>query len=210
MIKRYKKILFAVVLFLSCLMQLDSAVAVESKTAQITDKSNDNSYAEDPDLKLSIEELKKKYPITWLKRKYGDYRYCAGPDDEFTVDEEHLPKNLICSFIGIGNNFKTNKESRRYKKMHFKDFSESQIKSIFVNYDPKQGDDMREWHVVGLVFEYFDNKPEEQLTDQEKSLKKFIFLKRISYPFGHITECAFIMENFDMKTPCSSLFPNQQ
>ncbi len=30
---------------------------------------------EDPDLKLSIEQLKKKYPIGWLEKKYGKQAY---------------------------------------------------------------------------------------------------------------------------------------
>lgn len=71
---------------------------VDSK-AQATSIKNVESTSDDPDLKLSIEELRKKYPIDWLKKKYGevsgDSCVTAG---EYDINEVNVwPCGTICA-----------------------------------------------------------------------------------------------------------------
>ena len=73
MIEKYKKVFTTTALIISFLMHLDSAFAVESEAAQATTKSSHNSSIEDTDLQLNIEELRKKYPLTIIK-KFSDNR----------------------------------------------------------------------------------------------------------------------------------------
>ena len=113
---------------------------------------------EDPDLKLSIEDLKKKYPIDWLEKKYGEAseKYCDDGDDEPWLREvkswpcgpacnekevcskdcynsqKPLPKNLICSFFKQSYDKNVN-EWVADPVARFKDFSESEIKSSFLH-----------------------------------------------------------------------------
>ena len=100
-----------------------------------------NSEIEDPDLKLSIEELKKKYPIDWMRNKYGDQnnKFCKDGDSFPSVASwpcgpfcsknlerkncpntcycykdgcnKNLPKNLVCTFSEFKSSY--DKESKR-------------------------------------------------------------------------------------------------
>jgi hypothetical protein len=113
-----------------------------------------NSFADeeviDPDLKLSIEELKKKYPIDWFEKKYGNYldNGCEGGDFEGEV-------NAVCLFFydreSLNQFLEENHKSIFIKKSAtteqildtlsakfldvFNELDESQIKSIIVHYN---------------------------------------------------------------------------
>lgn len=88
--------------------------------------------------------------------------------------------------------------------MHFRDFTEGQIKSAFINYSLKQDSDMRLWHIVGIVFKYFEDKSTIQLTDKEERIKNFIFSEKIFVTFKNPVDCAFIKKSFNLKTSCPS------
>lgn len=118
----------------------------------------------DPDLDLSIEELRKKYPIDWLKERFGNQNqeFCklegafpvhlkwpCGPFCDKYPEIKDCPvrcytknkipdiaDNLICSFSGN----KLVKIRNRYKHLNqplikLKDFSIAEIKSAFLEYN---------------------------------------------------------------------------
>jgi len=126
---------------------------------------------EDPDLQLSIEELRVKYPIDWLEEKYGKVTpsNCLIVDDDPESGEAVIreisswpcgeackkhpqqkncpkaclytgPENLVCTFFkGI---YEKNSQGREFfmekPAVQFGDFSTSEIKSIFVHYNPNE------------------------------------------------------------------------
>lgn len=179
---------------------------------------NINSFAEtitDPDLDLSIEKLRKKYPITWLSEKYGDNNWCLDWKDAENIPNSNNystkkdyedakkdykkyskskpPKNLICSF------YKKQNFQEPYKEMNFGNFSENEIKSIFAMIPEER--DLREQQIIGIVFRFFEEKENSVLTPTELRIKNFIFSKRIIKQFH--SSCGWISSEFDLKTLCS-------
>ncbi len=102
-----------------------------NNSANQTEISTQENSAEikDPDLDLSIEELRKKYPINWMEEKYGDYMRdgCEDPGDVARI----IPDKLICRFVGSEEN--SEEDIRIIRLDVFKDFSENQIKSIILH-----------------------------------------------------------------------------
>ena len=112
-------------------------------------KVNLESEIIDPDLKLSIEELRKKYPIGWMNEKFGNYfdNGCEGGDDS----EENSKHVVVCQFFlnekTMMDYVKMNDNSNGYKYLTLKqikkvfsakllnafDLTEAQIKSIILN-----------------------------------------------------------------------------
>ncbi|MES2961503.1 MAG: hypothetical protein V4694_03865 [Pseudomonadota bacterium] len=126
--------------FLTALTLLSSLMFAHAAFAQISKSQIQNSEqsVEDPDLKLSIEELRKKYPIEWFDSKFGEYYKCA-TDSEGEYDD---PK-LICR-LTINKNYFKNKLRDGSKIKLFdplRQLNESQIKSIIVHHSNKVYDD---------------------------------------------------------------------
>jgi hypothetical protein len=185
-----------------------------------------NSFADeeviDPDLKLSIEELKKKYPIDWLKEKYGEVTEseCDVGEDEPDLLEvdfwpcgpvcsnnknlscpkecyknyKSKPENLVCSFFKHGYEKQADSFKERYVSKpvaRFEDFSETEIKSAFIYYNFRseafcsvfKDDCYRSQQIMAISFIHFLNI-EENLSEEEMSLNRFIFSKKINVRFN--------------------------
>lgn len=133
------------------------------------------SFAEvaiqDPDLNLSIEELRRKYPIGWLEKKYGSYENCDEADGGFFYKglNKNPPANLICSF---------EKDGSLSKKIKFKDLSIKEIKSVFC-YDSS---DPRASEVVVMVLKHLDEK-RSFFTKKEEEVYRFIKSEKIAKSF---------------------------
>jgi hypothetical protein len=118
----------------------------------------------DPDLDLSIEELRKKYPITWMEEKYGVVipKDCDVGEDEMELAEvESWPcgtickkypnvkncpkrcykhtdsKNLVCSFFKIS--YSDQRRMIKSPMARFSDFLIPEIKSAFLYYNFETG-----------------------------------------------------------------------
>ena len=94
---RFKKYLSLLFFYLLLIFTTNNSFALDSnQDSTINQKAE---IIEDPDLKLSIEELRKKYPIDWLSRKYGNVSgencVTAGSYDIDEVDA--WPCGPICS-----------------------------------------------------------------------------------------------------------------
>ena len=187
MIKKYKKILLAAALLLNFLMPLDYAFAVEAKTAQ---KVNPNdSGLKDPDLKLSIEELRKKYPITWFDKKYGEY-----PDCEDTESDRPSSENLVCGF--------TDNKAEVVEGVFpeilidvFKDFNEAQIKSIIIHKDKKSYNDARIDHIITIIFREISNLKNQSLLINK--IRNFIYYDQVMLSFKELP-CEVLKEYVDV------------
>ncbi len=186
---------------------------MKSNMKSSTTKQSTKEIA-DPDLKLSIDELKKKYPIGWLEKKYGSSNHpsCGSSDGAFEYDGP-IPNNLQCSFIKLEYNInhKTNKTEEIYTPLFsFNDFSASEIKSIFINIDKILKDnrdkgglveiDYRIYEICGIVLSYFERNPLNALNDREKKLKNFIYSDQIMERLQKFDECKNIKQNFRLKT----------
>jgi len=147
------------------------AAETKPKTAQIKQEF------EDPDLKLSIEELRKKYPIDWLAKKYGDYNeYCRTDDCEYNCPTK--PKNLVCTFYYDPFRIGYFEDA---KKVSLDDFSESEIKSVFVNYGihKQLGDDGRLFGMIDVFIDHFMNKKPGTLIEKEERVLRFAFAPEV-------------------------------
>ena len=135
---------------------------------------------EDPDLKLSIEELRKKYPIDWLEKNYGDINLCPDLDDPEPVD---VSENLVCNFHDF--------------EYSIENFSEKEIKSIVVNTmnQKYKNTDFRIKQIAGIIFKYFNNKRDTDLTKEEKKLKKFIYSKQVMKSFQGREGCTIVKQS---------------
>ncbi len=168
------------------------------------------SFAEvavqDPDLNLSIEKLRKKYPIGWLEEKYGNAILCINPE-EYDRDNnwEKIQrysklvdkKNFACAF-----DFKKNKSVKSYSSdsednVYYIEsidyFSVAQIKSAFLNakknfvgwpagLDNKkyvQVRDYRELSIIKLSCEYFLGSEIANIPDEYKKVISFISSQKI-------------------------------
>lgn len=100
-------------------------------SAKIVDNNNQN--IEDPDLKLSIEELREKYPIDWFDKEYGEYDECATDSEGESADTK-----LICLFVLDKKKMHSIYRAKIIKP--FEKFTESQIKSIIVHHSVKSYD----------------------------------------------------------------------
>ncbi len=118
---------------------------------------------QDPDLKLSLEELKKKYPIDWLSKKYGKIQendcvtngvydvdevsfwpcgpFCSKYPDKKKCSAscysyKKAKKDLVCSFFKTEYakaNYSYNPIRKPLPKLE--DFSNEEIKSSFIYYN---------------------------------------------------------------------------
>lgn len=183
--KKYLVRTLAIASLASALLIGNFAFAQNNKaTAQ---SQNSEQSSEDPDLKLSIEELKKKYPIGWLKKKYGDYtKYCSDCDgDEVTCPNK--PKYLVCTFYYDPSRIGDLEDT---KEVSLTDFSENEVKSIFVNYREfysskisKRKEDGRIEDLIDVFVAYFANKHSGTLTKFDKRILEFAFSPNVTNEF---------------------------
>lgn len=186
---------FLIIFALVAAIIVNSAFAGEVKSTE--SKSSTVNANEDPDLKLSIEELKKKYPIDWLEKKYGDsnHIFCGDSDGSFEYDGE-VPENLVCTFNGPNPK----------EKKKLEDFSFNEIRSAFVNIETYNkdtwigNDDERLWDLIGITLKFFEEKPSNKLSEKEKSLKKFILSDKIMMQVQGSLNC-YRIRIFSLKTP---------
>ncbi|MES2961525.1 MAG: hypothetical protein V4694_03975 [Pseudomonadota bacterium] len=150
----------------------------------------------DPDTRLSILQLRKKYLLIWLKQKYGDAnsRFCG---QEKFVGSNQIPANLLCSFYGP-----TPAEQKK-----FSDFSFDEIKSVFVReqFVPATTgtpayEDPRIWELVGITLQFFEKKPANLLSNDEKKLRDFIYSDKIITPIQNSVLCDKIKSTFDLQS----------
>jgi len=125
---------------LAALTLVSSLIFANEVLAQISKSptQNNEQSIEDPDLKLSIEELRKKYPIEWFDSKFGEYYKCATDSDG-----EYDDPKLICR-LTINKNYFKNKlrDGSRIKLFDpLRQLNESQIKSVIVHHSSKVYDD---------------------------------------------------------------------
>ncbi len=164
-VKKYLARGLAIASLASALLIGNFAAAQSNKAA--TQSKNIESSVEDPDLKLSIEELKKKYPITWFAKKYEkrDIEYCDGEEQSapyisswpcgplcsnFPNDtkcpkacyDSFVESNMMCSFFETKSYAKGAPKSGWLISIDF--FSESEIKSLLVEY-VRQTIDSKNW-----------------------------------------------------------------
>lgn len=207
-----KNFLLSLISILFILSSQSFAEEAKSKT------TNSQKEIEDPDLKLSIEELKKKYPIKWLKERYGDSNHPSCGNSY--VSEEYqglIPKNLLCSFVSV-RKFEGKfllKEPKKVLLVEVKDFSDAEIKSVFIrepdNYlkSPPLEEDVRMWQLMGMVIQNL-NKPEGILTNQEKALKSFVYSDKILGPTKNSYLCDVINKNFSTSSILTCSKTNQK
>ncbi len=166
---------------------VNSASAEETKLQTEDAKKSVTSEVqkelEDPDLKLSIEELRKKYPIGWLAKKYGDYNeFCRTDDCEDNCPIK--PKNLVCTFYYDPFRMGYFEDA---KKVSLDDFSESELKSVFVSYGLySQTREDRLYGIIDVFIDHFTNKKPESLTEKERVVLRFAFAPQVlsSYDMG--------------------------
>jgi len=190
-----KKFLIIFIFFFTNLAQ----VLAHEEEIKITSKPSTKSRTlviADPDTKLSILQLRKKYLLIWLKQKYGDanLRFC-GPE-EF-VGSNQTPANVVCSFYGSNNS----------EQKKFSDFSFDEIKSVFVRdqFAPittktPLNEDPRIWELVGITLQFFEKKPTNLLSYDEKKLRDFIFSDKIITPIQNSVLCDKIKSTFDLQS----------
>ena len=175
--RKYLVRTLTIVSFASALLVGNFAFAQSNKTS--AQPKNIESSAEDPDLKLSIEELKKKYPIDWLKKKYGNYtKYCSDCDGD-EVACPNKPRNLVCTFYYDPSRIGDLEDA---KKVLLTNFSENEIKSVFVHYHEfysskasKRKKDGRIDDIIDVFVAYFANKQSGTLTIFDKRILEFAF-----------------------------------
>ena len=126
-----------------------SAFAEPSKMDSKPQKAsvkNTEATNDDPDLKISIEELRKKYPISWMAKKYGNYLEggCEGPSGDIEVSAIcgfFLNESDLNNFISTQPSFQYLKSVNTTNKLKILDsifldpftLRESEIKSILLN-----------------------------------------------------------------------------
>ena len=141
---------------------------------------------EDPDLKLSIEELRKKYPIAWFDKKYGKYYPCESGGASY-VEGRKYPR-VVCDFTTDKSKVEGGSFQTALLDV-FKDFTEAEIKSVIVNYDKKSNDDMRPDKILIILLKQFNQKNEKGTL--EKRIKNFFYSDKILDSFGSLPCGAF-------------------
>lgn len=189
MIEKYRKILATAALILGFVMQLNSAFAAEQKITENTAKSSDVNSIEDPDLKLSIEQLRKKYPISWFDKKYGQY-----PDCEDTESDKPSLKNLVCGFTDDKTKIVDGVFPEIFLDV-FKDFNEAQIKSIILHKDKKSYDDVRINKIITIIFKEISNQKNQSLL--KNRIRNFIYHDKVMSSFKELP-CEVLKEYLDV------------
>ena len=93
---------FLIIFALVAAIIVNSAFAGEVKSTE--SKSSTVNANEDPDLKLSIEELKKKYPISLLDEKKKSYK----ADQKINIDDYSI-EEIKAAFLNADSNFVSRK-----------------------------------------------------------------------------------------------------
>ncbi|MES2961506.1 MAG: hypothetical protein V4694_03880 [Pseudomonadota bacterium] len=204
MTNKFLKSLLAALILLSSLMFAHAAIAQISKSKI----QNSEQLGEDPDLKLSIKELRKKYPIGWLKKKYGDSKHpsCGNSDGAFEY-EGPIPKNLICSFFT--NDMYSKSDTSKLIPSFSLDlefFSNNQIKSALIEYNNlwkqhRASDDERVREIVILALLTFEEKT-NTLTENQKELKNFIYKSQLLPVLQDAIECKYVNSAYQTKITC--------
>ncbi len=136
-------------------------------------KKTDPDY--DSDVELSISELRKKYPLDWVEKKYGKIPKDYCDDEEYPGDKTKQP-NLICAFTPT---YLEKKYTQEFEKIvSRKDFNEKEIKSSFVN-QVDMTKDRRPSDVIRTTLLFFSTTKEAELNISDKKLQKFIFSPKI-------------------------------
>ena len=133
----------------SALLGSNFAFAQSNKAA--AQSKNIEQPSEDPDLKLSIEELKKKYPISWFDKKYGDYNCCESndctPDPKRVCGFTSDPKEAL-KLDGVGSILLFDPLEK---------LNEAQLKSVIIFYNKKSEYDVRPDHLLLLILKRIDD-----------------------------------------------------
>jgi hypothetical protein len=162
----------------------------QAETKQI-ENSSIKSEITDPDLKLSIEELREKYPIGWFDEKYGTYDGCEGGDDE----EYYIDQKMICGFTSDKNEAEKKSDKTIIVLFidHLLEFNENQLKSIILHYNKKSSNDLRIDDVMLILIKAFNKKNNKTIFQQK--IKSFLYSDKVlsSYDFLSCT----VLANFD-------------
>jgi hypothetical protein len=104
---------------------------------------------------------------------------------------------VVCSFYGPNPT----------EQKKFSDFSFDEIKSVFVRdqFVPTTTgtalyEDPRIWQLVGITLQFFEKKPANLLSDDEKKLRDFIYLNKIIIPIQNSVLCDKIKSTFDLQS----------
>lgn len=164
-------------------------------SANIKTTTDKTSEVEDPDLQLSIEELRKKYPIDWLEKKYGKYidGGCEDPGDS----EEEIKERAICLFFydkeSLNLYLEKNRESIFVNRSAsteqilntlsakfldvFNDLSESEIKSVIVHYN-EYSSESRVRDIVNIMLNQISDS--NFLHSKKTKIRNFFYSKVIA------------------------------
>lgn len=194
--KKTTKLFSFLLLFAIACCSKESEVKSDVNPSEITVETNIPQEFIDPDLNLSIEELKAKYPIDWLEKKYGNweefcdnYGYCECEINPERCDEvckiPPRPNNVVCGFYhhlnyDLERLSKFSSDELRIKIIPLEFFSEAELKSIFVNKS-----DSRQIKIIEVFIDQIANKKPGTLTDFEKKIVRFAFAPQVinSYDF---------------------------
>jgi len=101
-IKLYAAFLISIFLSFSCskIIVNNSSNSENSLEVLKHDSKQDIPNQEDPDLKLSIEELRKKYPISLLDKKKKNYKQ----GDQINIDDYSI-EEIKAAFLNADRNF---------------------------------------------------------------------------------------------------------
>ena len=138
-------------------VRTDSKPQTQITKNNISESVSNSASVEDPDLKLSIEELRKKYPIDWFDKKFGDYSQCEGSGDD---EKEDDGSELICGFTieksKVGSAPNGTLPTILFDPL--KQLNEAQLKSIILHYNAKSNDDLRIDHILSILLDQFHDK----------------------------------------------------
>ncbi len=167
--------------------------AISEKATQVKTLisfTKNNKDAQDPDLKLSIEELRKKYPIDWLEKKYGDYNCCESndckPDPKRVCGFTSEPKE-VREIDGLGSILLFDP---------FQKLNEAQVKSIIINYTQKYEYDLRADHLLVLIVKRI-NDIENQAPLTQK-IRNFFYSDKILSSYEYLS--CDVLVNFNPKS----------
>ena len=171
--------------FLNLLLFLTLNFAISAYSAEL----------EDPDLKLSIAELRKKYPIDWLEKKYGNY--IEGGCERDGDFEEEPKEKAICHFFYNKKSLKLFLEENRSSILIaksatteqilnslsakfldvFNELSEEQIKSVIVHYN-HYSSEVRVRDVINIMLNQISDL---NFTHGNKNkIKSFFYSKQVA------------------------------
>ena len=169
-------------------------------------KKDDPYY--DSDVELSIAELKNKYPLDWIEKKFGKIQAQCCKDPKKGRKLNMCSEELVCElYSNFDNDYDEDHAYNFIKEVRLQDFNESELKSIFVN----ESKDPRAKDIIKIVYGYFyyyqiPSRPSIRITSQtDKKLRNFIFSPKIFFTslrkIDSETLCNFSYNNPFLKSP---------